>query len=160
MDADGRVKVHGPTRSDPSVNPGRTGPFWDSVDGRAPIPPAAATLGLEIMEIDGERGTAVLAFTGTEAFTNPMGEVLGAFLAAMLYDTVGPTLLATLGPEEFQSTLSLDVTFVKAARPGRFTGTGRVVRRQGDTALLEGSLADSAGDVVATATATAAVIAR
>jgi hypothetical protein len=37
----------------------------------------------------------------TEAFTKPMGNVLGAFLAAMLYDTVGPALLATLQPTSF-----------------------------------------------------------
>jgi hypothetical protein len=40
-------------------------------------------------------------------FTNPTGNVLGAFVAAMLYDTVGPALLATLAPDQFQSTLQL-----------------------------------------------------
>ena len=27
----------------------RNGPFWDSVEGRTPLPPAAATLGLELV---------------------------------------------------------------------------------------------------------------
>jgi hypothetical protein len=33
----------------------RIGPFWEAVDGRAPLPRAAATLGLEIVDVDTER---------------------------------------------------------------------------------------------------------
>jgi acyl-CoA thioesterase superfamily protein len=84
--------------------------------------------------------------------------MLGAFLAAMLYDTLGPALLATLEPDEFQSTLQLSVNFLRPVRPGRLIGTGRVVHRDGDIALLEASLADDRGTPVATATATARVI--
>jgi len=101
---------------------GRSGPFWDGVEGRAPIPPAAATLGFEFIDADVEAGTIEVAFGATEAFTNPAGNVLGAFVAAMLYDTVGPALLATLEPDRFQSTRQLSVTFLRAVRPGRVTG--------------------------------------
>jgi hypothetical protein len=52
--------------------------------------------------------------TATEGFTNPAGNVLGAFLAAMLYDTVGPALLATLEPDQFQSTLELHTRFLRS----------------------------------------------
>jgi len=69
---------------------GRSGPFWDGVEGRAAIPPAAATLGFRFIDADVEAGTIEVAFAATEAFTNPVGNVLGAFVAAMLYDTVGP----------------------------------------------------------------------
>jgi len=137
----------------------RSGPFWDAVAGRAPMPWAARTLGLEFIAADIEAGTIELAFTATDDFTNPAGNVLGAFLAAMLYDTAGPALLATLAPEEFQSTTGLSVSFLRPARPGRITGHGRVVHRDGDLAFLEASLADSDGAVIATATATARVIA-
>jgi hypothetical protein len=65
---------------------GRSGPFWDGVEGRAPIPPAAATLGFELIDADVEAATIEVAFTATEAFTNPAGNVLGAFQAAMLFD--------------------------------------------------------------------------
>jgi uncharacterized protein (TIGR00369 family) len=136
----------------------RTGPFWDGVEGRAPIPRAAATLGFEFIDADVERGTIEVAFTATEAFTNPAGNVLGAFVAAMLYDTVGPALLATLQPDEFQSTLDLNVRFLRPVRPGRLIGKGRVVHRDGAIASLEASLLDAEGAVIATATATARVI--
>jgi uncharacterized protein (TIGR00369 family) len=112
---------------------GRKGPFWDAAEGRAPLPRAAATLGLEFVDADVEAGTIELAFTATEAFTNPTGNVLGAFQAAMLYDTVGPALLATLEPDQFQSTLQLDVHFLRPVRPGRITGKGRVVHRDAGT---------------------------
>jgi uncharacterized protein (TIGR00369 family) len=137
----------------------RSGPFWDGVHGRAPIPPAAATLGFAFVDADVEAGTIEVAFNATEAFTNPAGNVLGAFVAAMLYDTVGPALLATLEPDQFQSTLDLNVSFLRPVRPGRLIGKGRVVHRDGELAFLEARLFDSQGTLVATATATAKVIA-
>jgi acyl-coenzyme A thioesterase PaaI-like protein len=91
----------------------RSGPFWDVAEGRAPLPRAAATLGLEFIEADVDAGTIDLAFTATEDFTNPTGNVLGAFVSAMLYDTVGSALLATLEPDEFQSTTQLNVNFLR-----------------------------------------------
>lgn len=110
------------------------------------------------MEADVERGTIEVAFEATDAFTNPLGNVLGAFLAAMLYDTVGPALLATLSPGQFQSTLDLNVRFLRPVRPGRIVGKGRVVHRDGDIAHVEASLHDSHDRTIAVATATAKVI--
>ena len=136
----------------------RSGPFWDAIEGRAPMPRAAATLGLELIDADVENGTIELAFAASEDFTNPAGNVLGAFVAAMLYDTVGPALLATLEPDRFQSTLELSVQFLRPVRPGRVVGKGRVVHRDGDLAFLEAALIDSDDATVATATATARVI--
>jgi uncharacterized protein (TIGR00369 family) len=136
----------------------RSGPFWDAVEGRAALPRAAQTLGLELIDADVDAGTIELAFVGTEDFTNPTGNVLGAFQAAMLYDTVGPALLATLRPDQFQSTLQLSVSFLRPVRPGRIIGKGRVVHREGDLVFLEASLHDGDGRTVATATATARVI--
>jgi uncharacterized protein (TIGR00369 family) len=142
---------------------GRAGPFWDAVEGRAPLPRAAATLGLELIDVDAEAGTIELAFAATEDFTNPMGNVLGAFVAAMLYDTVGPALLATLEPDQFQSTLQLSVSFLRPVRPGRIVGKARVVHRDGDIVSLEATLTDPRREtheaVIATATAIARVIA-
>jgi len=136
----------------------RVGPFWDVMEGRAPAPPAAVTLGFELVAIDPDAGTIDVAFTASEAFVNPMGNVQGGFLAAMLDDTLGPALVATLGPDQFAPTLELKVNFLRPAGPGRLTGRGRVVHRGGTIAFLEGSLADATGDVVATATATARIV--
>jgi uncharacterized protein (TIGR00369 family) len=137
-----------------------TGMFMDAVRRGLPAPPAARTLGFELLDVDPDGGRIEAAFQGTEAFTNPFGEVLGGFLAAMLYDTVGPALLATLSGGEFIVTHGLRVEFVRPARVGRFVGRGQVVRRDGDHAVLEGTLLDADGHVVATADATAEIVRR
>ena len=121
-------------------------------------PPAARTLGFKFLDADPDQGTISVAFDGAESFTNPFGEVLGGFLAAMLYDTVGPALLATLPPGRFIKTLDLNTTFVRPTATGRLTGRGRVVTRNGDNATLEGTLYDADDQVIATATATALVV--
>ena len=136
----------------------RTGPFWDGVQGRAPVPPAAATLGFEFVDADVDAGSIELAFDAAEAFTTPMGDVLGGFLAAMLYDTVGPCVLATLAPDEFIETLDLQTRFLQPAFPGKITARGRIVHRAGDIASLEASLHQSTDAPVATATATIRIV--
>ena len=134
------------------------GPFWDAMEGRAPMPPAAGTLGWELVDVDPYRGTIDVAFVAGEAFLNPMGNVQGGFLAAMLDDTLGPALVAQLPEGQFAVTLELKVNYLKAARPGRLLAHGRVVHRGGSIAFLEGTLTDEAGETLATATATARII--
>ena len=138
--------------------PNPSGPFWDGVHGRTPMPPAAATLGLQFIDIDAERGTIELAFEATKDFTNPMGNVLGAFLAAMLYDTVGPALLATLDANQFQSTLDINVEIPPRGSSWSTRREGRVRHRADDIAFLEVSLHDANNSTIAVATATARVI--
>ncbi|YCK34269.1 PaaI family thioesterase [Actinomadura sp. ATCC 39365] len=135
----------------------RRGMFWDMVAGRVPPPPAAALLGWELVEVDPEAGTIEVAFRAGEQFANPVGVVQGGFLAAMLDDTLGPALVATLPEGQFAPTLDLHVQFLRPARPGRLVGRGRVVRRGRDVCFLAGELLDPGGDLVATATATVLV---
>ena len=136
----------------------RTGAFWDVVAGRRPAPAAAATLGWALSWVAPERGEIEVRFEAGEAFLNPMGKVQGGFLAAMLDDTLGPALVATLPAGEFAPTLELKVSFLRPARPGQLIGRGRVVHRGGTIAFLSGELSDDRGDVVATATATARIV--
>jgi uncharacterized protein (TIGR00369 family) len=130
------------------------GPFWDAVEGRAPLPAAAVTLGWQLVSVSPEEGTIEVAFTATEAFLNPAGVIQGGFLAAMLDDTLGPALVAGLSPGDFAPTTDLHVQFLRPARPGRLLGRGRVVRRGRDVGFLAGELLDEEGAIVATATAT------
>jgi uncharacterized protein (TIGR00369 family) len=125
------------------------------MEGRAPMPPAAGVLGWELVSVDPDAGTIEVAFAATDEFLNPVGVIQGGFLAAMLDDTMGPALVATLGPGLFA--LTADLQFLRPARPGRLTGRGRVVRRGKDVAFLAGELLDESGQVVAAATATALI---
>jgi len=142
---------------DPAAEPAREGPFWDVLEGRAPPPPAAVLLGFELVSIDPQAGTIEVAFTATEQFLNPAGTVQGGLLAAMLDDTLGPALVATLSHGEWAPTTDLHVQFLSPARPGRIVGSARVVRRGGQVAFMAGELRDEDGNVLATATATAAI---
>ena len=135
----------------------REGPFWDVLEGRGTLPPAAVLLGWELVSVDPDAGTIEVAFTATDQFLNPAGVIQGGFVAAMLDDTLGPALVATLGPGQFAPTTDLHVQFLRPARPGRLTGRGRIVRRGRDVAVLAGELADSSGQLVAVATATAQI---
>jgi uncharacterized protein (TIGR00369 family) len=78
------------------------------------------------------------------------GDVLEGYLAAMLHDTVGPAVLATLEPGQFIITLDLQANFLRSAYPDRLVGRGSVVRRNADMAYVEGSLYDATGALVAT----------
>jgi uncharacterized protein (TIGR00369 family) len=135
----------------------REGPFWDIVEGRAPQPSAAVTLGFELVAVDPDAGTITTSFVVGDRFLNPVGTVQGGIVAAMLDDTMGPALIATLGPGQFAPTLDLHVQFLRPARPGRFVGHGRIVRRGREVAFLAGELHDESGEVVAVSTATAQV---
>jgi uncharacterized protein (TIGR00369 family) len=135
----------------------REGPFWDVMEGRAAPPPAAVLLGWELVAVDPEAGTIEMAFTATDQFLNPFGAVQGGLLAAMLDDTLGPALVATLGPGESAPTTDLHVQFLRPGRPGRLVGRGRIVRKGRDVGFMSGELVDEAGEVVAVATATAQI---
>ncbi len=130
--------------------------FWLVQDGYLPPPKAAETLGIKILNVDGSQGVIEVSFEATAAFTNPAGNVQGGFLAAMLDDTMGPALAATLKEGEFAPTLNLNVNFHAPARIGTLVGRGRVDRRGGQVCFLSGEI-EQDGKVIATATATALV---
>jgi hypothetical protein len=105
-----------------------------------------------------EAGTIELAFAAAEAFTNPSGNVLSAFQAAMLQDTVGPAPLATLGarPVPVDPSAEGELPAAGPARPA--PSQGRIVHRHGDPVFLEAVPSDADGAVTVTAIATARVI--
>lgn len=103
-----------------------------------------------------KRGSVEVEFEGKDEFTNPAGKIQGGFLAAMLDDTMGPALAATLLAGEFAPTLNLNVQFLSPAVPGKLHAVGRVVRRGGEVCFLSDELSQG-GRVVATTTATAII---
>ena len=133
-------------------------PFWAAARGEIPGPPCAKLLGWKVLEAVPGSGRIRVQFEATEAFTNPMGNVQGGLLAAMLDDTLGPALATTFAPQEFAPTLELKVNFVRPAKPGTLFGTGWVVHRGGSVAFLQGELHDANGNLLATASATARLI--
>lgn len=103
--------------------------FWKIHRGEVAPPPAADTLGFRIVEVDPEKGTIAVEFQASEGFVNPAGTIQGGFLAAMLDDTMGPCIVATLGVNEFAPTLDLHVTFHGPGKPGKIRGTAYLTHR-------------------------------
>lgn len=130
--------------------------FWKVMAGELPPPKAAETLGIRFLQIDAEAGSVEVEFQGRQEFTNPAGNVQGGFLAAMLDDTMGPALAATLKEGEFAPTLNLNISFHRPAVLGKLLGKGRVVKRGRDICFLAAELYQS-DELVASASATAVV---
>jgi uncharacterized protein (TIGR00369 family) len=130
-----------------------------SVFGRLPAPPAAETLGWELVAEDPAAGTIEIAFHPGHAFLNPHGTVQGGFVAAMLDDTMGPALVSMTDGASIPSSIDMNVSFIRPVHPGRVIGKGRVVRLGRTLAFLEAELFDEAGELLARATSTARVVA-
>jgi uncharacterized domain 1 len=128
--------------------------FWMINDGRLPPPKAAETLGARFISINPEMGEIEVEFEAKEIFNNPAGNIQGGFLTAMLDDTMGPALAATLDKGEFAPTVSLNVQFFHPATVGKIIGYGKVVKKGKKICFLSGKLLQN-DRVIATATASA-----
>src|SRR5205807_2031254 len=122
---------------EPSKANRRSGAFWDAVEGRVPLPPAPTLLGWQLEAIDPDAGTITVRFEARTEFTNPQGNVQGGILAAMLDDTMGPALVATLPPGYFTPTLEMKVSYFAPAKVGPLWGHGRVVKAGRTNAFVE-----------------------
>src|SRR6202046_4167695 len=98
------------------------------MEGRAAPPPSAVLLGWELVSIDPDAGTIEVAFAATAQFLNPVGVVQGGFVAAMLDDTMGPALVATLGPGQFATTTDLHLPVRGPPPPGAVPPAPRPAR--------------------------------
>ena len=131
--------------------------FFDAIkSGKIPTPECAKTLGIEIVGHDLEALTVELEFEGRPHFANPVGNVQGGFLAAMLDDAMGLAASTTTKLGEFSPTLNLNVQFHRPAKVGKIQGSGRVTMRGGEALQLAAELRQN-GKVAATATATALI---
>lgn len=130
--------------------------FTQIMKGEISPPPCAQTLGAVIKHVSAEQGLSEIEFEGRPEFANPAGTIQGGFIAAMLDDTMGPALAVMLGDGEFAPTLNLNISFMRAAKTGKLTGKGRVVRKGKEVCFLAGELFQE-GKLVATATATATI---
>ena len=120
--------------------------------------PASRQLGWKCLDVDPESGSITTQFEAKEEFINPGGAIQGGFLSAMLDNTLSPAIYSNVEPDQYPVTLDMNVSYIKAARTGTLIGHGRVVRRGKSIAFLAGELQTLAGELIATATATARII--
>ena len=130
----------------------------ESIFSRLPAPPAAETLGWELIHEDPAAGTVEIAFHPGKAFLNPHGTVQGGFVAAMLDDTMGPALVSRTDGACVPASIDLHVTFIRPVKPGRVIGKGRIVSQGKTIAFLEGELFDEEGNLLARSTSSARIV--
>ena len=116
-----------------------------------PRPPAAQLLDRKVVALNPAGGTAALTFEAISAFTNRHGTVQGGFISAMLDSAASNALLPTLPADTTAVTTRLDTRFLSPARVGMLSAAAKVVEVDEKTALVEASLSDLAGTVLATA---------
>lgn len=113
--------------------------------------PASRMLGWTFVSYDREAMVLRLAFDGKPEFRNPAGVIQGGILSAMVDDTFGPLVGATLG--KFGVTVDLTTQFLRPVLPGPITTEARILRRGRSVVFLEGDLMDAGGKLCLRCTA-------
>jgi uncharacterized protein (TIGR00369 family) len=118
----------------------------------------AATLGQALLEIDAETGGARVAYDVGDHLLNRFGALHGGMTAAIMDDLMSIAAGLTLAWGEISPTLEMKVSYIAMAKPGRLIGEAAIVKRGRTVMFLEATLKDAAGTLIATASATCAVI--
>lgn len=119
-------------------------------------PPGSRTLGFSMLSVNqAERSVEVAFDAAAERFANPMGQVQGGYLCAMLDEVMSVACLVASGMTCVAPTLEMKTSFLRAAAPGALRGVGRVVKWGRTIAFTEGELYDAEGRLLAKASGTA-----
>jgi uncharacterized protein (TIGR00369 family) len=126
--------------------------------GEIPSAPMMDLIGMRL--VSAREGETVFQLTPGEYHYNPMWSVHGGVYATMLDSAAACAVHTTLPAGAKFSTLDLSVRLLKAfqADTGPVTSTGTVVHAGRNIALAEARLEDSAGMLLATATANCFVV--
>jgi uncharacterized protein (TIGR00369 family) len=122
------------------------------------MPPVAVLLGWKLIDINAEEKRIKLGFDAKAEFLNPVGNIQGGILAAMLDDTMGPLVVAATNRESFGTTIDLNVSFIRPVKPGPITATAQITGMGARVAFMEGKLFDANERLCARATATALLV--
>ena len=112
-----------------------------------------------IVEVD-PAGRAVLEYEAKQAQCHSGGVVQGGFVTGWIDAAMAHAAIALTGDQIVPMTLELKVSFFAPARPGPVFAEGWAVKHGKRTAFYEGALKDGAGNLLAKATSTLAMIDR
>ena len=126
--------------------------------GEASPPPAVATLGITLDEV--ERGRTVFSMVVDELHENPMGTMHGGVVATLVDTAMGCAVASTLPADAGFTTLELSTNFVRAITQStdRVFAEGRVVHAGGRVVTTEARVYDASGTLYAHAKSTCLVL--
>ena len=118
-------------------------------------PPGSQLLGFRMVRVSQANREVEVAFEASEQLTNPMKQIQGGYLCAMLDEVMSVACMVASGMTAVAPTVEMKTSFFRPALPGSIRGVGRVVRWGKTIAFTEGELLDDQGRTLARATGTA-----
>jgi uncharacterized protein (TIGR00369 family) len=119
-------------------------------------PTGSQTLGFRMVAVSQARKEVEVAFEArAELLSNPMKQVQGGYLCAMLDECMSVACMVASGMTAVAPTVEMKTSFFRPAGFGPLKGIGRVVRWGKTIAFTEGELYDAEGRLVAKASGTA-----
>lgn len=119
-------------------------------------PSGSRTLGFRVVAVSQAAKSVEVEFEArADLLLNPMGQVQGGFLSAMLDECMSVACMVASGMTAVAPTLEMKTSFFRPALPGRLKGVGKVAKWGRQIAFTEGELYDAEGRLLAKATGTA-----
>lgn len=119
-------------------------------------PTGSQTLGFKMLSVSQAEKTVEVEFEArAELLLNPMKQIQGGYLCAMLDECMSVACMVASGMTHVAPTAEMKTTFFRPAMPGKIRGVGRVARWGSRVAFTEGELYDPEGRLLAKATGTA-----
>ncbi|MBC7506423.1 MAG: PaaI family thioesterase [Sandarakinorhabdus sp.] len=120
------------------------------------VPPTADLLGQELLEVDSAAGRVRMRFQPRPECCNPMGNVQGGIVVAMLDDAAAFAAIVKSGERIGIPTIELKASFFAPARAGvPLYAEGRCIKLGKRIAFMEADLTDEAGNLLARLTTSA-----
>ena len=119
-------------------------------------PTGSQTLGFRLVAVSqAEKSVEVEFEAKAELLLNPMRQIQGGYLCAMLDEAMSVACMVASGMTHVAPTAEMKTTFLRPAAPGKIKGIGKVIRWGSRVAFTEGELHDPDGRLLAKATGTA-----
>jgi uncharacterized protein (TIGR00369 family) len=119
-------------------------------------PTGSQTLGFRMLAVDQATKSVEVEFDAkAELLLNPMKQIQGGYLCAMLDECMSVACMVASGMTAVAPTLEMKTSFFRPGIPGKLKGVGKVVKWGRQVAFTEGELYDAEGRLLAKATGTA-----
>ncbi len=118
----------------------------------------ARSFGAAITAVDTAKGIVELRFTPDQQFLQGAGVLQGGAVASMLDFAMGFAGLAMMDEGYFTTTATLNIAFLRPAKPGIYLARGFVERRGRTLVFTRGELHAADGALVATGTSSLVVV--
>ena len=119
-------------------------------------PTGSQTLGFRLVAVSQADKSVEVEFEAkAELLLNPMKQIQGGYLCAMLDECMSVACMVASGMTHVAPTAEMKTTFFRPGMPGKLKGIGRVAKWGRTIAFTEGELYDAEGRLLAKATGTA-----